>query len=135
MAKKTQGKMDTTFEWTCSQCGAENRVVDSEVCPSCGKTITVEKRLRHFKLTPTPVRYGWRGPGKGYTQRDNTKRQRDTADQHAAIVRAVRGRLRGGFSEADAKRFAGKDLDVGIKTVRKVWRAHCKDHPEDAVQI
>jgi len=124
---------ETTYQWKCSQCGADNRVTDAEMmCPQCDKQRTDERYHRHFKMKPATVRYGWRGPRKGYTQRDDTKRQRDTENKHAAIIEAVRCRLMRGNSKADAKRFAGKDLCVDIKTVRTVWRAHCEDHPEDA---
>jgi len=53
------GGKQTTFEWTCSQCGAENRVVDSQDCPQCGKPLGDEKCLRHFKLTPETGFYGF----------------------------------------------------------------------------
>ena len=52
------GKPETTFEWTCAQCGAENRAVDSLVCWQCGKPLGEEKCLRHFKLTPETGFYG-----------------------------------------------------------------------------
>jgi hypothetical protein len=53
------GKPETTFEWTCAQCGAENRAVDSLVCWQCGKPLGEEKCLRHFKLTARTGFYGY----------------------------------------------------------------------------
>ncbi len=52
-----KGKLETTHEWTCD-CGQENAVVDDKRCMQCGKE--AEKTLRHFKLTPEPIRVGFR---------------------------------------------------------------------------
>jgi hypothetical protein len=131
----SEGKMETTYQWKCSQCGIDNRVTDALICSQCGKLRTDERCLRHFKSTIGTGHYGHRGPGKGYTQRDGTERQRDTENRHAEIVKEVRTALERRKTEAVAKRSAARQLRVSIKTVRKVWRTHCKDHPEDAAQI
>lgn len=54
-----KGKLETTFCWTC-QCGNSNAVVDDKHCDRCGKEVTHETVLRHFKLTPEPIRLGFR---------------------------------------------------------------------------
>jgi hypothetical protein len=60
MFVEMKGKLETTNEWTCAQCDTFNRVVDDEHCENCGKVRGPEHRLRHFKLTPEPMRLGWR---------------------------------------------------------------------------
>jgi hypothetical protein len=123
MSKQARPAPETEYQWECSRCGADNRVTDAQmICSQCGKSRTDERCLRHFKLTTRTGYYGHRGAGKGYTQRAG-KRQRDTQELHAAIVRAVRASLGRGHTEAVAKRSAAKQLDVDIKTVRKVWRS------------
>lgn len=59
-ALEVKGKIETTFQWACSGCGWENRVIDDKHCALCGKEATDEKVLRHFKLTPEPIRLGFR---------------------------------------------------------------------------
>lgn len=59
-AYEMKGKLETTFAWTCSQCSEENRVLDDKHCARCGKEATDEKVLRHFKLTPEPIKLGFR---------------------------------------------------------------------------
>lgn len=54
-----KGKLETTYEWTCAACGAENQRLDEKQC-ACGKPVTDEKVLRHFRLTPEPIRLGIR---------------------------------------------------------------------------
>jgi predicted RNA-binding Zn-ribbon protein involved in translation (DUF1610 family) len=54
-----KGKMETTYVWTCADCGTKNSRCDDKHCMSCGKEITAEKYLRHFKLTPEPMRLGF----------------------------------------------------------------------------
>jgi hypothetical protein len=53
------GKLETTYTWTCAHCGHDNAVVDDKRCDVCEKTVTDEKVVRHFKLIPTPMRLGW----------------------------------------------------------------------------
>lgn len=55
---EVKGKIETTYEWTCDACGKANRVLDDKHCVECGKEAT--KALRHFKLTPEPIRIGFR---------------------------------------------------------------------------
>jgi len=55
-----KGKLETTFQWTCSACGRFNAVLDDKHCEACGKEVTNEKFLRHFRLTPEPMKVGFR---------------------------------------------------------------------------
>lgn len=56
-----KGKLDTTYVWTCEACQEKCSVVDAQmVCAHCGKLRTDERFLRHFKLTPEPIRLGFR---------------------------------------------------------------------------
>jgi hypothetical protein len=55
-----KGKLETTYCWTCATCARENRRVDDKHCAECGKELSDEKVLRHFKLTPEPMRLGFR---------------------------------------------------------------------------
>lgn len=59
-AMEIKGKLETTFAWRCSACGQDNRVLDDQHCATCGKAVGDEKVLRHFKLTPEPIRLGFR---------------------------------------------------------------------------
>jgi hypothetical protein len=58
----------------------------------------------------------------GYTQRADTKRQRDKQAQDNKIINIIHLALQRGRSEAVAKRIAANKLGLDIKTVRKVWR-------------
>ena len=53
-----KGKLETTYQWTCESCGLDNEVVDDKRCIVCDTEAT--KYLRHFKLTPEPMKLGWR---------------------------------------------------------------------------
>lgn len=57
---EVKGKLETTYCWQCAQCGEQNAVIDDKCCVRCGKPAKDEKVLRHFKLTPEPMRLGWR---------------------------------------------------------------------------
>ncbi len=54
-----KGKMETSYEWTCSACGTTQKRIDMKQCVKCEKKITDEKVLRHFKLTPEPIKLGF----------------------------------------------------------------------------
>jgi hypothetical protein len=57
---EVKGKMETTYCWTCDACQTVNRVLDDKHCVKCGKEVGAETMLRHFKLTPEPIRMGFR---------------------------------------------------------------------------
>jgi ribosomal protein L37E len=54
-----KGKLETTYVWTCSRCEKENRMTDDTTCSNCGKELGEEHRIRHFKLTPEPIKLGF----------------------------------------------------------------------------